>query len=124
MTRRRANRRQRSSRQAVPLVRTIVGQRLRALRQGRSLSQEHLAARSRLSGKFLGEVERGEKSISVDSLYRIAVALSVSLGYLTDVQGPTSREAETVLAMLVTLPGSELRRAGAVLRAMLHGPSV
>jgi len=34
----------------------------------------------------LGEVERGEKSISIDSLYRVSVALEVLLRHLTDVR--------------------------------------
>ena len=60
---------------AVRHVRKFLGQRLRALRKERGLSQERLGTRASLSGKFIGEVERGEKSISVDSLYHVAVAL-------------------------------------------------
>jgi transcriptional regulator with XRE-family HTH domain len=71
---------------AVKHVRKFLGQRLRALRKQRALSQERLGERSGLSGKFIGEVERGEKSISVDSLYRVAVALDVPLRELTDVR--------------------------------------
>lgn len=78
-----------------------------------------LGARSGLTGKFIGEVERGQKSISVDSLYRLAVALDVSLGYLTNVQGPTTEEAEKLLALLIALPGFQRRRAYAVLRITL-----
>jgi transcriptional regulator with XRE-family HTH domain len=48
-------------------------------------SQERLGKGSGLSGKFIGEVERGEKSISIDSLYRVSVALEVPLRELTDV---------------------------------------
>jgi len=36
--------------------------------------------------KFIGEVERGEKSISLDSLYPVAVALKVPLRDLADVR--------------------------------------
>src|SRR5687768_710873 len=61
---------------AVKHVRKFLGQRLRALRKQRALSQERLGDRSGLSGKFIGEVERGEKSISIDSLYRVSVARS------------------------------------------------
>jgi transcriptional regulator with XRE-family HTH domain len=71
---------------AVKHVRKFLGQRLRALRKQRSLSQERLGARAGLSGKFIGEVERGEKSISIDSLYHVAVALGVALRELTDVR--------------------------------------
>jgi len=56
------------------------------LRKQRRLSQERLGERSGLSGKFIGEVERGEKSISLDSLYRVAVALKVPLRDLVDVR--------------------------------------
>jgi transcriptional regulator with XRE-family HTH domain len=71
---------------AVRHVRKFLGQRLRALRKQRGLSQERLGERSQLSGKFIGEVERGEKSISIDSLYRVSVALEVPLRDLTDVR--------------------------------------
>src|SRR6059058_838169 len=70
---------------AVKHVRKFLGQRLRALRKQRALSQERLGERSGLSGKFIGEVERGEKSISLDSLYHVATALEVPLRDLTDV---------------------------------------
>ena len=56
------------------------------MRKQRRLSQERLGERSGLSGKFIGEVERGEKSISLDSLYRVAVALKVPLRDLVDVR--------------------------------------
>src|SRR2546429_5945728 len=79
---------------AVKHVRKFLGQRLRALRKQRLLSQERLGERSRLSGKFIREVERGEKSISLDSLYHVSTALQVPLRDLTDVRdnppaGPT-----------------------------------
>ena len=74
------------SERAVKHVRSFLGQRLRALHKQRRLSQEQLGERSGLSGKFIGEVERGEKSISLDSLYRVAVALKVPLRDLVDVR--------------------------------------
>ena len=52
-------------------VRKALGTKIRSLRRERGWSQEALGERSALSGKFIGEVERGEKSISVDSLYRV-----------------------------------------------------
>ena len=81
------------SERAVKHVRRFLGQRLRALRTQRRLSQERLGERSGLSGKFIGEGERGEKSISLDSLYRVAVALKVPLRDLTDVREKRPRRA-------------------------------
>jgi transcriptional regulator with XRE-family HTH domain len=65
-------------------VRKALGTRIRSLRKERGWSQEALGERSALSGKFIGEVERGEKSISVDSLYRVSVALKIALRKLID----------------------------------------
>jgi transcriptional regulator with XRE-family HTH domain len=67
------------SARAVRSVRTIFGRRLRRLRQAGGFSQERLGERSNLSGKFLGEVERGTKSISLDSMHHVAVALGAPL---------------------------------------------
>ncbi len=58
------------------------GRRLRELRGRCGWSQAHLAARAGLCGKFLGEVERGEKSISLDGLAHLARALRMPLGAL------------------------------------------
>jgi transcriptional regulator with XRE-family HTH domain len=56
-------------------LRQHLGGTVRSLRKGALLTQERLGDKARLSGKFIGEVERGEKSISVDSLWRVAKAL-------------------------------------------------
>jgi transcriptional regulator with XRE-family HTH domain len=106
-------------------VRKFLGQRLRALRKQRGLSQERLGLRSSLSGKFIGEVERGEKSISIDSLYHVAVALEVPLRHLIDVRpgrraAVPSPEAERLFALVCAhrRPG-DVRKALRVVRAML-----
>lgn len=113
---------------AVPHVRRFLGQRLRALRRRRTLSQERLGRRAGLSGKFIGEVERGEKSISLDNLYHLAVALDVPLRHLTD-PGPRRRpgaddEAEKIFALVAGhRRRRDIRKAHEVLRAMLGGGS-
>lgn len=94
------------SERAVKHVRKNLGSRLRALRKQRGLSQERLGEHAGLSGKFIGEVERGEKSISVDSLYRIAVALKLPLRELTNVSTtiPERRpDVERLLALVGTV---------------------
>src|SRR5262245_21552782 len=112
---------------AVAHVRKFLGQRLRALRKQRSLSQERLGSLSGLSGKFIGEVERGEKSISIDSLYHVAVALEVPLRLLTDVRAgrravaPSEAGDKTLAPVAGHRRPADVRRAHEVLRAMLGG---
>jgi len=77
------------SARAVRSVRRNFGRRLRLLRKAGGLSQERLGDRSNLSGKFLGEVERGTKSISLDSLHHVAVALGAPLSSLIHGVPPT-----------------------------------
>jgi transcriptional regulator with XRE-family HTH domain len=102
----------------------VLGQRLRALRKERRWSQEKLGDESGLSGKFIGEVERGEKSISVDSLYRVSLALAIPLKDLTDVRpdrgAVPTEEAEKVFALLTPRRNpEELGMAYVVLRVLL-----
>jgi transcriptional regulator with XRE-family HTH domain len=111
------------SSRAVPHVRKFLGQRLRAFRKQRGLSQEILGKRSGLSGKFIGEVERGDKSISLDSLYRVAAVLRMPLWLLTDVGGArrsvASPEAEEIFALVATRPRAQVKRAYAVIRRIV-----
>lgn len=61
-----------------------LGKRIRELRNSQKLSQDKLAERVGISGKYLGEVERGEGNVSVEKLESIAVALEVTIGSLLD----------------------------------------
>ena len=112
------------SERAVKHVRKFLGQRLRALRKQRGLSQERLGDRAGLSGKFIGEVERGEKSISIDSLYHVSVALEIPLRELTDVRADKpsevpSEDAEKIFALVAGRRRPEdIRKAYRVLQAI------
>jgi transcriptional regulator with XRE-family HTH domain len=76
--------RRRGSRRAIPRLRIAFGRRVRALRRRRGWSQDVLADKAGFSGKFLGEVERGEKSISLDNLAHLARALGVTMAELLE----------------------------------------
>ncbi len=108
------------SERAVQHVRKFLGQRVRTLRKQRGLSQGRLGDRAGLSGKFIGEVERGEKSISIDSLYRVSVALEIPLRELTDVRTAVpSEEAEKIFALVsVRRRPEDIRKAYRVLQAI------
>lgn len=60
------------------------GRRVRALRDDQGLSQEALAARAGVHWTFLGQVERGQRSIRLDNILRIASGLGVKPGELLD----------------------------------------
>lgn len=62
-----------------PANRKSLGQAIRNYRKKAKITQERLGELADLNPKYIGEVERMEKTISVDALARIAAALKVRL---------------------------------------------
>ena len=60
------------------LVHTEIGNRIRQYRKRSGLSQEKLALNAGLTVSFLGDIERGIKKPSVESLEKLLIALNVS----------------------------------------------
>ncbi|MDR3562664.1 MAG: helix-turn-helix transcriptional regulator [Negativicutes bacterium] len=59
--------------------RKLLGQAIRHYRKKAKMTQEQLGEQADLNPKYIGEVERTEKTISVDALVRVANALKVRL---------------------------------------------
>lgn len=62
-----------------PDYRVVLGAAIRERRRRISLSQETLAEKAELHPNYVGRVERGEESISLGALVRVAAALDVRL---------------------------------------------
>ena len=59
-------------------LRAIVARNLRILRKQKGLSQEELADSAGINRNYVGQIEREEKSPTVDILEKLAIALEVS----------------------------------------------
>ena len=59
--------------------RRLIGEAIRLYRKNAGLTQEKLAEAVELNPKYLGEIERGEKIISIEALLRIAKAVKVPI---------------------------------------------
>lgn len=57
---------------------TQFGARLRELRQKAKLTQEALALNSGLDRSYVGQVERGERNVSLENIARLADALDIA----------------------------------------------
>jgi transcriptional regulator with XRE-family HTH domain len=57
--------------------RRVFGERIRALRQNRGLSQERLAELAGVHRTYLSSLERGERNVSLDNIHAIAEALGL-----------------------------------------------
>lgn len=63
-------------------IKKLVGRRIRRFREEKGWSQEKLGEEANLHRTYIGQVERGEKSIGVENLVRIARALGVGAARL------------------------------------------
>jgi transcriptional regulator with XRE-family HTH domain len=59
--------------------RRLIGEAIRAFRKKAGLTQETLAESVGLNPKYIGEIERGEKIISIEALLRIAKIVKIPI---------------------------------------------
>jgi len=60
-------------------VKSLVGKRVKELRNKLGISQEELAELSELDRTYVTSVERGKRNISIVNIEKLAVALGVTL---------------------------------------------
>lgn len=68
----------------------LVGQRIRNYRKQRGLSQEKLAELCGCHPTYIGQIERGEKNATLESVEKIAAALNIGLATLFEKIGEKS----------------------------------
>lgn len=59
-----------------------LGKRLRQERHKMHLTQEKLAEKIEVSDAYIGQIERGERSLSLETLVKLANQLGVTVDYL------------------------------------------
>ena len=64
---------------AIRQVRKRLGENIRVCRKCAGLSQEKLAEKADLHPVYVSQVERGEKAVSVEALWKISKAVKVSI---------------------------------------------
>lgn len=73
-----------------------VGQRIRSYRIRLELSQEKLAELSGVHPTYIGQLERGEKNATLESIEKIAKALNVSLSQLFEKLGDSPENRRNI----------------------------
>jgi transcriptional regulator with XRE-family HTH domain len=64
-----------------------LGVTVRSERQARKLTQQQLAFEAELSLTYIGEIERGQRMVSIDTLQRVARALDLTAAELLATAG-------------------------------------
>lgn len=59
-----------------------MGRRIRGQREAVHMTRAELAARLGVSGKFVADIEYGDKGVSIQTLYRLTQILNLSADYI------------------------------------------
>lgn len=74
-----------------------LGEHIRLLRQNRGLSQEQLALRANLNTSFLGQIERGGKKPTIETLEKIVNALDITFEEFFSFERNIDRKKDTAI---------------------------
>ena len=91
-------------------IASVVGERIRAYRKRSGLTQEALAEKAELHHTYIGQLERGEKNATLETVEKIARALNVPFEILFEaiISGDTDNAvAKEAYDLITSLPEKE-----------------
>lgn len=100
-----------------------IGRRIRNYRLQQGLSQEELAERCGLHPTYIGQVERGEKNATLESVSRIAGGLSLSLSRLFENLGGSNTQDDIpamAYELMLSVPVDKQRIMLEILKQMIR----
>lgn len=77
-----------------------AGERIRILRQHKRLTQEQLGELAGLNPNYVGQVERGQRIPSVQTIHALAAALGVDPGFLLLSPGKSDSPISSLMALV------------------------
>lgn len=98
----------------------LIGQRIRNHRTQLGLSQEKLAEMSGCHPTYVGQLERGEKNATLESIEKIAAALNVSLSKLFEKIGTCNDTAQDIPSACYDFFASKTREEQELLYRLLQ----
>lgn len=75
-------------------IATELGHRIRKYRKGKGYTQEELSSKCNLHPTYIGQIERGEKNPSIESIYKICKALELKTAVLFEKIDDFATDAE------------------------------
>ena len=79
-----------------------IGERLRGIREGMQMTREEFSEKIDITDSFLGQIERGERSLSVKTLKKVIKYTGVSADYLLfgkDTNNETIQKINNILTV-------------------------
>lgn len=79
----------------------LIGEKIRTTRKFRGLSQEGLAEKAGLNVSFIGQIERGSKKPTIETLDKIVSALDITFAELFSIENRTQTKDSTVIERIL-----------------------
>lgn len=99
-----------------------VGESIKNIRQNRKLSRKELSDISNVSPGYIEEIESGKKTPTIDILYKLSTALSVTISELVGEKEPSlTPELKELLENVKSLPPGTVNLLNAFLTALSQG---
>ena len=98
----------------------VIGERIKQERLDKGLTQEVLAEKANISASFLGQIERGERKLSLATLIQITKVLGASLDYLVnDIPPSENPELDELIYLLRGHTRQEIRMISDISKTIL-----
>jgi transcriptional regulator with XRE-family HTH domain len=91
-------------------LRKTIGERVKAIRRSKGWTQEQLGEKAQLKNTYIGDIERGTRNVSIDSIERVINALGVGIYEFFDFTYPSLDDKKTELATVLEVHQSYLRK--------------
>lgn len=102
-------------------ITSSFGKRIRSIRVSKGISQEKLAERCGLHPTYIGQIERGEKSPTLDTVDKLSAGLEISVGELFyNMENVDTDFAKKAYNLLLPLPPSQQEKLYNVLCEILN----
>lgn len=85
----------------MPNLKLIIGEKIRDQRKIKGFTQKELSKKANVQHTYLGDVERGTRNISLESLEKILEALDIAPSDLFDFKTVNFNRSNTELDMVI-----------------------
>lgn len=101
------------------MVTMATAEKIRYYRHQKGMSQEEVALKANLNPAFFGQVERGLKCPTIDTLYKIASALNVSLPELVRFEASPEENIGRLKDIVARIPTTKADQAIQLIDALV-----
>lgn len=96
-----------------------IGNRIRIERENFDMTREKLSELVNLSPYFLGQIERGERKMSINTLIKISECLHISIDYLFFEQVNTNTNTNVLHSLINKCSEKEINVIEAIIKLIL-----